>query len=320
MRRREGPSPRRSFCASVCLTWCRAMLSRLALGPRVSRTVLGLRLPGVHANAPPALSHAVRHLFAGPSAPAARDLEAAATGGGDPAVAQLLEEYVVGWAAGSIRRYRQTPHPPGTLPGLSRWCRTLRHDIMKDLCQPAPAKASTPRPARRKVKNSAFKKAEHYRLLCNGESWRASQKKKNVARKKWAKAMDEPPLLTFLSRLAAEGKLGDAETPLRRGVAARLEAQAERRARPPPTRGEVFWSAHAERASEKEARGRERQAGWARYQFKLRKQGERREARARERGSAGFGVPVSGAGGAPASAPPAAESVSRAAWQEGWVH
>ena len=309
---------------------------------RVCRTVLGLRLPGVHANAPPALSHAARHLLVGASTPAPRDLEAAAAGGGDPAVAQLLEEYVVGWAAGTIRRYRQTPHPPGTLPGLSRWCRTLRHDIMKDICQPPPPakaalgapalrtdqqqlgastpKAPTPRPARRKVKNSAFKKAEHYRLLCNGESWRASQKRKNVARKKWAKAMDEPPLLAFLSRLAAEGKLGDADTPLRRGVAARLEAQAERRARPPPTRGEEFWSAHAVRASEKEARGRERQAGWARYQFKLRKQSERREERARERGSAGFGVPASGGGRAPAGAPPAAESVSRAAWQENWVH
>ena len=103
-----------------------------ACGPRLSRAVLGLRLPGVHASAPPAL----RHLQAGASVPAARDLEAAATGVGDPAVAQLLEEYVVGWAAGSIRRYRRTPHPPGTLPGLSRWCRTLRHDIMKDLCQP----------------------------------------------------------------------------------------------------------------------------------------------------------------------------------------
>ena len=202
--------------------------------------------------------------------------------------AQLLEEYVVGWAAGTIRRYRQAPHPPGTLPGLSRWCRMLRHDIMKDISQPPPeakaalgapaqrtgepqlaasaANASSPRastPRRKKVKNSAFKKAEHYRLMCNGESWRETQKKKKVAKKKWAKAMDETPLLAFLSRLAAEGKLGDADAPLRIGVAARLEAAAERRARPPPTRGEEFWSAHAVRASEKEARGRERQAGGA---------------------------------------------------------
>ena len=105
--------------------------------------------------------------------------------------AQLLEEYVVGWAAGTIRRYRKTPYPPGTLPGLSRWCRTLRHDIMKDVCRPGSgsdplaegtavksagvlARGPTAKPAkRRKVKNSAFRKAEHYRLLCNGESWRA---------------------------------------------------------------------------------------------------------------------------------------------------
>lgn len=64
--------------------------------------------------------------------------------------AQLLEEYVVGWAAGTIRRYRQAPHPPGTLPGLSRWCRTLRHDIMKDISQPPPeAKAALGAPAQR---------------------------------------------------------------------------------------------------------------------------------------------------------------------------
>ena len=66
-----------------------SMLCRLALGPRVARTVLGLRLPGVHANAPQPLRHAARHLLAGASAPEARDLEAAATGGGDPAVAQV---------------------------------------------------------------------------------------------------------------------------------------------------------------------------------------------------------------------------------------
>lgn len=227
-------------------------------------------------------------------------------GVGDPAVAQLLEEYVVGWAAGSIPRYRQAPHPPGTLPGLSRWCRTLRHDIMKDLCQPsalkaalgAPgqssdpeaqgasrSKAATPKPRRRKMKNSAFRRAERERMVFDGgESWREAQRRKDATRKKWAKVMDEAPLLSFLARLAAEGKLGDADAPLRKGVAARLQAQAERRAlgraRPPSRRHELFWSAHALRAAAREARSRELRAAWARYQFKLRKQRERREARA----------------------------------------
>ena len=211
------------------------MLRRAWSGPRLSRGVLGLRLPGVHASAPLALRHAARHLQTGASVPAARDLEAAATGVGDPAVAQLLEEYVVGWAAGSIPRYRQTPHPPGTLPGLSRWCRTLRHDIMRDLCQPhgqpgavqaavgAPGqssggeaqgasrpKAAAPTPRRRKMKNSVFRRAERERLLFDrGESWRERQRRKEGTRKKWAKVMDEAPLLSFLARLAAEGKLGD---------------------------------------------------------------------------------------------------------------
>ena len=74
--------------------------------------------------------------------------------------------------------------------------RTLRHDIMRDLCQPhgqpravqaavgAPGqssggeaqgastpKAATPKPRRRKVKNSAFRRAERERMLFDrGES------------------------------------------------------------------------------------------------------------------------------------------------------
>ena len=222
------------------------MLARLSLPRRVSRKVLNHRFPGLHAHVPP-LWVAAQHVLAGPTAPEAQDLEAAAAGGGDPHVAQLLEEYVVGWAAGTIRRYRRAPNPPGTLPGHARWCRTLRHDIMKDVCRagtapheegappfapgpqaPKPRRraaahadgASPPTPgppapklARRKLGNSAFKRAEHYRLLCNGESWRLQQRRKKVARVKWAGAMQEAPLLAFLSRLADEVRDTDGYSP-----------------------------------------------------------------------------------------------------------
>ena len=65
--------------------------------------------------------------------------------------------------------------------------------------KPNPSPDPNPNPNPNQVKNSAFKKAEHYRLMCNGESWRETQKKKKVAKKKWAKAIDEPPLTPSLT-------------------------------------------------------------------------------------------------------------------------
>ena len=168
--------------------------------------------PSRAAPAHPLLTAAARQLSAAPdsvhAAPSARELEAAATGQGEPRVAQVLEDYVLGWVAGTIPRYQKRPHPEGKLHGLSRWCRTLRHDIMKDLSRPpltvsaSTEDAANERP-KQKVGNSRFRAATYKRYQWEMH-WRVQQQQKGLVRKKWAKAMAEEALLAFLSRLEAE--------------------------------------------------------------------------------------------------------------------